>query len=69
MSSLLFMVQQCEFEEYRDNVILTNYQGPWNGIESEAECNNHRKEHGRQICRYLLAVQQLTEPEIRVKLS
>jgi hypothetical protein len=44
------MLQQYEFEEYLDNVIPPNYQGPWNGIKYEDEYNIHHEEHKRQMC-------------------
>jgi hypothetical protein len=41
------MVQECELEEYLNNVIPPNYQGSWNKIEFEAEYSMRPEEHGR----------------------
>jgi hypothetical protein len=68
LSSQLFLVQQCEFEEYLYNGIPPNYQGPWNKIESEAKYNMRSQEHRRLLRQYFNTLQQLSEWEIGVKL-
>jgi hypothetical protein len=64
----MLFVQQCEFEEYLDNDVPPNYQGPGNAIEFKVEYNMCHEEHRRQMHQYVLTVQQLPKREIGVKL-
>jgi hypothetical protein len=69
LSSRLLWVQQCEFEEYLDDDIAPNYQGPWNKIESTDEYNVWDQEHRWLMHQYLNTIQQLAELEIGAKMS